>query len=146
MIVIKQITPKHISHLNINQVNNLISQLSSSFIPHTPSSFAHFLSQPCLYQYAAFDGQKLTGLASLFVIQKIERKTGLVEGVVVDQEYRGQGIGTKLVKAVIKKAKQLKLHHLELTSHPRRIPANRLYQKQGFAKRTTNVYRLVIQK
>jgi ribosomal protein S18 acetylase RimI-like enzyme len=31
--------------------------------------------------------------------------------------------------------------HVELSSHPSREPANRLYRRLGFERRETNVYR-----
>ena len=144
MITITHLTYKNTHLININQLNHLLSQLTTNFTPHTQDSFIKFLSQPHLYQIGAFDNQTLVGLASLFIIQKIEIKTGLIEGVVVDKDYRNQGIGTKLMYHLITRAKKLNLHHIDLTSNPKRLAANKLYIKLGFFQRNTNVYRLVL--
>jgi len=144
MITITHLTYENAHLININQLNYLLSQLTSNFTPHTTDSFTKFLSQPNLYQIAAFDKQNLIGLASLFIIQKIEVKTGLIEGVVVDKNHRKQGIGTQLIQHLITQAQKLNLHHIDLTSNPKRLAANKLYIRLGFFQRNTNVYRLLL--
>ncbi|MEK7060924.1 MAG: GNAT family N-acetyltransferase, partial [Patescibacteria group bacterium] len=62
--------------------------------------------------------------------------------IVVDEEYRGKGIGTKLITAAINQARKEGVKHIDFTSRPQRVAANRLYQRLGFKKRETNVYRL----
>lgn len=146
MLKITHLTQKDLSAINISQVNDLIQQLSNHNPGYTQASFSQFLSQANLYQLAAFVDDKVIGLASLFIIQKIEVKVGLVEGVVVDEKHRGQGIGEAMMRLLIKKAQQLELDHIDLTSNPKRIAANKLYQKLGFYKRKTNVYRLKLMK
>jgi ribosomal protein S18 acetylase RimI-like enzyme len=64
-----------------------------------------------------------------------------IEDVVVDERYRGCGIGQALVENAA-----LEVHNhgggsLLLTSRPSREAANRLYQRAGFEKRETNVYK-----
>jgi len=141
-LTVKFLTPKDLDRLDLNQVNHLIHQLAGFKVDHTKDSLRKFLSQPCLYQAGAFVDQKLVGLASLFVIEKIEYTTGAIEGVVVDENYRRQGVGQAMMQALINQAKELELVHLDLTSNPTRVAANRFYQKLGFKKRETNVYRL----
>ena len=141
-LIIKFLTLKNIDNANLSQVNHLIHQLAGFKVDHTKNSLKKFLSQPCLYQAGAFVDQELVGLASLFVIEKIEYTTGAIEGVVVDENYRRQGVGQAMMRALINQAKELELVHLDLTSNPTRVAANRFYQKLGFEKRNTNVYRL----
>ncbi len=131
-----------VDQLNLNQVNRLIYQLAGFEVNHTKKSFKKFLSQENLYQVGAFVDNKLVGLASLFVIGKIEYTTGLIEGVVVDKNHRRQGIGRAMMQTLIEKAKGLNLVFVDLTSNPTRVTANKFYQKLGFKKRDTNVYRL----
>ncbi len=142
MMKIQLLDKQSFLSLDIDKVNDLIKQLSGKDVNHTQASFVKYLSQPNLYQYAAVVNQKLVGLASLFVIHKIEAKIGLIEGVVVDMKHRRQGIGKALVLTIIDQAKRLSLEHLDLTSNPTRVAANNLYLKLGFVKRQTNVYRL----
>ena len=45
---------------------------------------------------------------------------------------RGRGYGCELMSATIEAAKCLKVHHIQFTSNPARVAANRLYQELGF--------------
>ena len=65
-----------------------------------------------------------------------------VEDVVVAESARRRGVGEALNAAAIAEARQRGAITVELTSHPSRAAANRLYQRMGFVMRETNVYRL----
>tara|TARA_R110002049_G_scaffold154626_1_gene319223 strand:+ start:9574 stop:9921 length:348 start_codon:yes stop_codon:yes gene_type:complete len=67
-----------------------------------------------------------------------------IEDVVVDNAARGKGAGKELMQFGIEYAKNKNVKSINLTSSPERIEANKLYQKLGFIKRETNVYRLTI--
>lgn len=67
-----------------------------------------------------------------------------IEDVVVDSAARGKGVGKKLMVFAIDYVKDKNIKTINLTSSPERIAANMLYQKLGFIKRETNVYRLTI--
>jgi ribosomal protein S18 acetylase RimI-like enzyme len=66
-----------------------------------------------------------------------------IEDVVVDEKWRGKGVAKKLLAASIDSANEKNARTIDLTSRPDREAANRLYQKMGFVKRETNVYRLM---
>jgi ribosomal protein S18 acetylase RimI-like enzyme len=73
--------------------------------------------------------------------------TGLrarIEDLVVLSQARGLGIGRALMLHAIALAREQKAHVVDLTCNPRRIQANHLYQRLGFRKWDTNVYRLVL--
>jgi ribosomal protein S18 acetylase RimI-like enzyme len=64
-----------------------------------------------------------------------------IEDVVVDDAFRGAGVGEALVRAGLEEARELGARAVDLTSRPEREAANRLYQRIGFQHRTTNAYR-----
>jgi ribosomal protein S18 acetylase RimI-like enzyme len=69
--------------------------------------------------------------------------TGLrarIEDVVVDEAGRGQGVGEALTREAMRLAAEAGVRSVELTSHPTREAANRLYRRLGFEQRDTNVY------
>jgi ribosomal protein S18 acetylase RimI-like enzyme len=69
--------------------------------------------------------------------------TGLrarVEDVVVDGAARGRGVGEAMTRAALELAESAGVRAVELTSHPSREAANRLYPRLGFERRETNVY------
>lgn len=65
-----------------------------------------------------------------------------VESVVVSSKYRGRGYGKELMTVMIDKAKSLNVHHIQLTSNPKRVAANKLYQELGFVVYETNCHKM----
>ena len=65
-----------------------------------------------------------------------------IEDVVVDETFRGQGLSKLLVAHAIEFTKSKGIPSLMLTSNPKRIAANKLYQAMGFERKETNVYRM----
>ena len=85
---------------------------------------------------------KIVGMLTLVVFSAPSAKKCLLEDIVVDKDYQGKGIGTKLITKAISQARKEGVARLDLTSNPKREAANRLYQQLGFKKRDTNVYRI----
>ncbi len=78
------------------------------------------------------DGERIIGMGELAIIIAPAHQTGRIEDMVVHADYRGQGLGRELAEALIAKAKELSLGRIDLTSHPHRVAANKLYLKLGF--------------
>ena len=57
---------------------------------------------------------------------------GLLEDVYVAEDYRGKGLGSKLVKQVIQIAKQEDCYKLIATIRKSRLRVHQLYKKLGF--------------
>ena len=60
--------------------------------------------------------------------------------MIVDESARGQGVGEALVREALRRATELGVRMVELTSMPYREAANRLYRRLGFVRKPTNVY------
>lgn len=67
-----------------------------------------------------------------------------VESVVVSSKYRGRGYGKELITAMIDTAKNLNVHHIQLTSNPKRVAANQMYQNMEFERYETNCYKRIL--
>jgi|SRR3989344_7241458 len=82
------------------------------------------------------DGKKSIGRAFLYLIKNDLHKQpyGLMEDVFVDEKYRSQGLGRKLVSEIIKFAKKYKCTKLIGTSRMQRKNVHNFYQRQGFKK------------
>lgn len=63
-----------------------------------------------------------------------------IEDVIVDESIRRQGVSEALVLHLLQIAREIGLKGVSLTCNPRRVVANRLYQKMGFKKWETNTY------
>lgn len=86
---------------------------------------------------------KIVGIAMMFVHQKFSSTNGFVEDVVVDNAYRGQKIGEKLMEKLLEVAKALNLKNVSLSSGNKseRAAAHKLYLKLGFEKRDSTLFR-----
>ena len=67
-----------------------------------------------------------------------------LEYVCVDKNYQNQGIGKKMLDFVIKFAQEEKASYIELTSGYKREAAHHLYEKVGFEKRESNIFRRML--
>ncbi|HSP71020.1 MAG TPA: GNAT family N-acetyltransferase, partial [Gaiellaceae bacterium] len=61
-----------------------------------------------------------------------------------DEAARGQGIGEALTREAIRLARLAGARRVDLTSRPHRAAAHRLYERIGFRRHETNVYRLTL--
>lgn len=86
----------------------------------------------------------IVAAGTLCVMHNLEFTIASVESVVVSSGYRGRGYGKMLVEHLINEAKRLGVRSIHLTSNPKRIAANNLYQSLGFAKYETNYYHFEI--
>ena len=99
--------------------------------------------------YGAYDGDKLVGMAQLYVSQDMladfKKEFGLEEytvcelgGNLVLPEYRGNGITTTLQKIEIELAKKLGFDYIISMAHPNNIGSCKTLEKVGlnFVKET----------
>ncbi len=125
----------------LSDINRLMGQLRGKGATlGTRAELREIVENKDSVMVVAEDGKKVVGVATLYVFQKMGKRTGHIEDVVVDGEYRGQGIGKKLVLALIAAGKKNKLAVIHLTSRPEREAANALYKKLGFKLKKTNPY------
>ena len=92
-----------------------------------------------LIAFVARDGRKLVATAYLLIIEKPANPAlpngleGEVLNVFTEQEYRGQGIATRLMKEMIAYAKEKQLCRIDLKATE---DGYVLYKKLGFEERT----------
>lgn len=82
------------------------------------------------------NGKETLGRAYLYIIKNDLHKNpyGLLEDLFVEEQYRRQGLGKKLLFAVIAEAKKRKLYKLIGTSRTSRTGVHSFYKKYGFKK------------
>ncbi len=64
-----------------------------------------------------------------------------IDDLCVMEDYRGLGIGTKLLEELDQMAKSDNISYLELTSNKKRCAAHKLYQKNNFKIIETDLFR-----
>jgi ribosomal protein S18 acetylase RimI-like enzyme len=122
----------------------LIPQLSRSAPPLTPEGIDAILKASCNTVLVARDLRPGGGIVGLLTLVVFPIPTGVrawIEDVVVDESARGRGVGEALSREAIRLATAKGARTVELTSRASREAANRLYQRIGFVRRDTNVYR-----
>ena len=95
-----------------------------------------------VHVYVIRHGGHIVATGTLCIKHTLEFAIADIESVVVSSRCRGKGFGRELMSAMIDAAKGLGVHHIQLTSNPARVAANRLYQKFGFVRYETNCYKM----
>ena len=124
----------------LQSINKLLPQLSALAKPLSETELIDIIDSNQLL--LATEEKEIYGMLSLVTCTLPTGKKALIEDLVVDNSVRGRGIGKMLLNKAIELAKSKELRHIDLTSNPLRKEANALYQKLGFKKRETNVYRI----
>lgn len=127
---------------DLNQINNLLKQLSSSAKDISIEWLQEVLRNSFIA--VARHNRLVVGMATLTTLRKPTGFFGTCEDVIVDSEYQGMGIGRRLMDMILLKGKEMQMSYIELTSHPSRNKANSLYRSLGFVGRETNIYRYLL--
>ncbi len=120
---------------------SLIPQLSSSSPPPGPDQLAELVDGDDTVLFVARVDGRIVGSLTLAFYRIPTGMKAWIEDVVVDEGARGHGIGRLLNDAALAEARRRDAKDVSLTSRPSREAANRLYQRIGFERRDTNVYR-----
>lgn len=126
----------------VEAFQRLIPQLSSSNPPPSREALEDIVAAPATDIFVASDEQgTIVGTSTLAVFRIPTGRRAWIEDVVVDEAAAGQGVGGALTRAMVDRADELGCTTVDLTSRPSRAAANRLYLREGFEVRDTNVYR-----
>lgn len=119
----------------------LIPQLGKQAPVLDADHLKRVIANPSNVILAADSDGRLIGLLTLVLVDLPTGITARLEDVVVDSEARGQGIGLALVRRAVDIAADRGASQVDLTSRPSRTAAHRLYDKAGFHRRETHVFR-----
>ena len=127
----------------ISPINDMLAQLTSREASFGEQELHAIIENPASQLFILRDEEKVIGMLTL---GRYASPTGVkvwVEDVVVMNEYRGAGLGRKLVNHAIEYCKtNYAPCTLMLTSNPARVAANELYRTSGFEPKQTNVYKM----
>ena len=126
---------------NLTELDALMQELSASSFCNKELLDAA-LGDPNVHVCVIRDGGHIVATGTLCIKHTLEFAIADIESVVVSSRCRGKGFGRELMSAMIDAAKGLGVHHIQLTSNPARVAANRLYQELGFVRYETNCYKM----
>jgi ribosomal protein S18 acetylase RimI-like enzyme len=92
--------------------------------------------------WQAIPEKAYVGTITLLMLQTTAHNVAHVDEIVVESGHEGQGIGKRLMQKAIEVGHENDISRFDLTSRPEKAAANALYEKIGFKKRETNVWRL----
>ncbi|MBC07747.1 MAG: GNAT family N-acetyltransferase [Thalassospira sp.] len=100
------------------------------------------LADPSTTIFVARANEEIVGMTTLVIFRVATGLRAFIDDVVVMTTHQKRRLGERLVRAAINHATSHGIEKIDLTSRPSRETANRLYQRMGFERRETNVYRL----
>lgn len=124
----------------------LYRQLDTTMYPPQPDAdaatrlriFREMVADPKQHLLVAEVGGRVVGTAHLILLQHFDRvlkRSGLVEDMVVDVAYRRKGVGAALMRHLAQIATEADCYKLTLSSNLARTGAHRFYSRLGW-KRT----------
>jgi ribosomal protein S18 acetylase RimI-like enzyme len=125
----------------LDAFRRLLPQLSRSAPIPDAETVKEIVSSPATTVLAARDDDGIVGLLTLAVFRAPSGLRAWIEDVVVDEAARGRGTGEALTREAVRLAGERGARTVDLTSRPSREAANRMYEKVGFRRRETNVFR-----
>lgn len=87
--------------------------------------------------FVAEDNGKIIGV----IMGGHDRRRGFIHHTTVKKEYRGQGIGKKLVDSAMKALEAEDIHKVALVAFDKNVSGNVFWEKIGFTVRDDLVYR-----
>ena len=123
-------------------IQRFLNQLTPEPMTFSENMFKELLSSKNSHLFFLFQGEEIAGMLTIGTYHSPTGGKAWIEDVVVDEAFRGQGLSKLLVAHAIEFVKSQRIPLVMLTSNPKRVTANKLYQTMGFERKETNVYRM----
>ena len=123
-------------------MQRFLDQLTTTPMTLTEEMFRQLLASENSHLFFLMQDGQIAGMLTVGIYHSPTGGKAWIEDVVVDESFRGQGLSKLLVAHAIEFTQLQGIPSLMLTSNPKRIAANKLYQAMGFGRKETNVYRM----
>ena len=123
-------------------MQRFLVQLTTNPMTLTEEMFRQLLASENSHLFFLMKDEQIAGMLTVGIYYSPTGGKAWIEDVVVDETFRGQGLSKLLVAHAIEFTQSQGIPSLMLTSNPKRIAANKLYQAMGFTHKETNVYRM----
>ena len=131
----------HVDDELVKAFGRLLPQLSRTAEPVDAEALRRLVGWPGVRLLVARVGGEIAGTLTLVTFPIPTGLRAWIEDVVVDESARGHGVGAALTAEAVRLARGAGARTVDLTSRPSREAANRLYQRSGFRRRESTVYR-----
>jgi ribosomal protein S18 acetylase RimI-like enzyme len=128
----------------VKAFGRLLPQLSRSAPPLDHAGLSRVVGAASNIVLVARDedtGGEIVGTLTLALFPIPTGVRAWIEDVVTDEAARGKGVGTALTVAALRLAGEHGARTVDLTSRPSREAAGRLYERLGFERRDSRLYR-----
>jgi len=101
------------------------------------SIFARMQSYPDYKVYVVISGGSIVGTFALLIMDNLAHmgaSSGVVEDVVVRQDWRGKGVGKQMMRFAMNRCLERGCYKVALSSNLRRKAAHRFYDDLGFQR------------
>jgi ribosomal protein S18 acetylase RimI-like enzyme len=129
----------------VASLNHLLPQLSTNATALRTADVEDLVASPMTTLFVARDEVRIVGSLTLVIFPIPSGRRAWIEDVVVDEAARGVGVGEALTTAAIEESRRRHVRSLDLTTRPSREAAIRLYERLGFERRDTSVYRFFLE-
>lgn len=126
----------------VTGVDRLLRQLAATLPPFDEGRLDRIVAASDVHLLLAeqADG-RIVGMLSVALYDVPSGRKAWIEDVVVDADARGAGIGARLVQEALALARREGAVKVMLTSNAARLAAHRLYERMGFVRYDTDVFR-----
>lgn len=133
------------SKQDVDTIRALTQALGKNAKPLTDNDLKEIITSPITTLIVAREQTQNTivGMTTLAIYRIPYVKKAYLDDLIVAETHRGHGIGSQLLHWAASQAKKQGAAYIDFTSRPRRGHSNKLYNKLGFSKRDTYVYRLL---
>ena len=128
-------------------VCRLLGQLTTRDVVLTREAYEQLVCSPSskLFLLQGDEGAVM-GMLTVGMYASPTGTKAWIEDVVVEATQRGGGLGRALVEHAIGYCREVGIDTVYLTSNPKRVAANALYQSVGFGRKETNMYKMDLTK
>lgn len=126
----------------VDALARMLPQLSRTAAPLDLAAVGRILSCDANTVLVARAAGRIVGTLTLVMFPVPSGLRARIEDVVVDHEARGRGVAGLLTHEALRLAREAGARTVDLTSRPDRAAANRVYERLGFRRRGSSVYRV----
>lgn len=138
------------SHEDIEQLNDLLNQLFEQEVEFTPNKAKQVSALKTIMDdaksakmFVACEKEKVVAMVSVLFVTStaLGAKAGILEDMIVDKKYRGEGIGSELLGFALAEVRQDGCKRVTLLTDADNEDAHRFYDAKGFEKSSMIAFR-----